>query len=393
MEDLALRFDNIGKVYPDGTRAVSGFTLDIRRGEFIVLIGPSGCGKTTTLRVINRLIEPSSGTIFIDGRDFRQIRPVELRRRLGYVIQRIGLMPHLTIQDNITFVPRLNRVPAAARRTRATELLEMVGLDPAQYLDRYPAELSGGQQQRIGVLRALAHDPDIILMDEPFGALDPLMRDQLQDELKKLQRTVAKTIIFVTHDMDEALTMADRIVLMKEGEIVQVGTPEEMLRHPKDAFVSQFIGRHRMLRQASEVAVGEVMLKNPVTGSHSMGIAQSLELMRRRRVDSILVTDSEGRLLGVLGLAQVQSAITEDRRCTAEELAAKEPALSPQDPVLEAMHRMLAEQRSSVPVVDDQGRAIGLVTQGTLAGLLGDALKVAHEAEPEPTPRSLHKLA
>ena len=381
MADAVLRFDNIGKVYPDGTRAVSAFSLEIERGEFIVLIGPSGCGKTTTLRMVNRLIEPSSGTIYLDGRDFRQVRPVELRRRLGYVIQRIGLMPHLTIAENITFVPRLTKVAAAKRRARAEELLEMVGLEPAQYLDRYPAELSGGQQQRIGVLRALAHDPDIILMDEPFGALDPLMRDQLQEELKRLQRTVSKTIIFVTHDMDEALTMADRIVLMKDGEIVQVGTPEDMLRHPKDTFVSQFIGRHRMLRQASEVSVGEVMLDNPVTGSTDMGMARSLELMRRRRVDSVLVTDGAGRLVGVLGLAQVQHAITADQDVKAGDLATPQRALNPTDPVLEAMHLMLRDQRSGVPVVDDQGRAVGLITRGTLAGLLGNALKVAHEAE------------
>lgn len=381
MADAVLRFDHIGKVYPDGTRAVSAFTLEIQRGEFIVLIGPSGCGKTTTLRMVNRLIEPTSGTIYLDGRDFRQVRPVELRRRLGYVIQRIGLMPHLTIADNITFIPRLTKVPAAKRRARAEELLEMVGLEPAQYLDRYPAELSGGQQQRIGVLRALAHDPDIILMDEPFGALDPIMRDQLQEELKRLQRTVSKTIIFVTHDMDEALTMADRIVLMKDGEIVQVGTPEDMLRHPKDTFVSQFIGRHRMLRQASEVSVGEVMLDNPVTGSADMGMARSLELMRRRRVDSVLVIDGDGRLVGILGLAQVQHAITEDQDVKAGDLATPQKALSPTDPVLEAMHIMLRDQRSGVPVVDDHGRAVGLVTRGTLAGLLGNALKVAHEAE------------
>ncbi len=381
MAGSLLKFENVGKVYPDGTRAVSQFTLDIHQGEFVVLIGPSGCGKTTTLRMVNRLIEPSSGTILLDGQDFRQVRPVELRRRLGYVIQRIGLMPHLSIADNITFVPKLKKVSQKARRSRAYELLELVGLEPSAYMDRYPNELSGGQQQRIGVLRALAHDPDIILMDEPFGALDPLMREQLQEEVKRLQRAVSKTIIFVTHDMDEALTMADRIVLMREGEIVQVGTPEEMLRRPKDAFVTQFIGRHRMLRQASEVTVDEVMLTHPVTVPADLGLARSLDAMRRRRVDSLLVVQRDGSFCGVVRLPLVQDAMNLGRECGVGELAETCKTLCPQDLVLEAMHIMLEGQPSGVPVVDESAHVVGLVTRGTLVGLLGDALKRAHEAE------------
>ncbi|MCL6446530.1 MAG: betaine/proline/choline family ABC transporter ATP-binding protein, partial [Alicyclobacillus sp.] len=242
-----LTFQQVGKRYPDGTEAVKDFSLKVGKGEFVVLIGPSGCGKSTTLRMVNRLIEPTSGTIYLDGQDYTSLHPVELRRRLGYVIQQIGLMPHLTIAENISFVLKLMGREKAERRRRAEELLALANMDPV-YLYKYPRELSGGQQQRIGVLRALAHDPELILMDEPFGALDPITREQLQDELKRLQRSVNKTILFVTHDMDEALKLADRIVIMKDGAIVQVDTPEQILRSPANDFVSSFIGPQRMLR-------------------------------------------------------------------------------------------------------------------------------------------------
>jgi osmoprotectant transport system ATP-binding protein len=217
------------KRYASGNVAVKDFSLEVKRGEFVALIGPSGCGKSTTLRMVNRLEEPTSGTIEIDGQDYTTYHPVELRRRFGYVIQQVGLIPHLTIAENISYVLRLKGVKIKERRARAIELLEMIGMSPEIYLDRYPKELSGGQQQRIGVLRALAHNPDIILMDEPFGALDPITREQLQDELKRLQRNVNKTILFVTHDMDEAIRLADRIVIMQDGHIVQVSSPEQML--------------------------------------------------------------------------------------------------------------------------------------------------------------------
>lgn len=377
--ETILEFRGVTKSFGGRAPAVRDFTLSVARGQLVVLIGPSGCGKTTTLRMVNRLIEPSSGSIWLEGRDCKTYNPVELRRRLGYVIQRIGLMPHLTIGDNITFVLRLLGQPPAARRDRAAELLEMVGLDPAEYLDRYPAELSGGQQQRIGVLRALAHDPDIILMDEPFGALDPLMREQLQEEFKRLLRTVSKTIVFVTHDMDEALSMADIIVLMKDGEIVQVAPPEEMLRHPADEFVASFMGRHRVLRQASEVSVADVMIASPVMTSASNGLARSLELMRRRRVSSLLVQDSQGRYAGVVRQSELQDHIEAGDQSPVGTLADRTVAtLAPSDSGLTAMHQLLSHQQvDSLPVLDADDRIVGLVTRGTLVGLLGDALRVA----------------
>lgn len=239
-------FDRVSKQYEDGHEAVKEFSLEVKDGEFLVMIGPSGCGKTTTLKMVNRLIEPTSGTIYIGQKDITKEDPVKLRREIGYVIQDIGLFPNMTIEQNIDIVPRLLGWSKEKRKQRVEELLSLVEMDPEVYAKRYPSELSGGQQQRIGVLRALAVEPPLILMDEPFGALDPITRDNLQEEFKVLQKKLNKTIIFVTHDMDEALKLADRIVLMKDGEIVQVGSPDELVNSPADEFVSTFIGSSRM---------------------------------------------------------------------------------------------------------------------------------------------------
>lgn len=371
-----LELVSLSKQYPDGTTAVDGVSLTVRKGEFVVLIGPSGCGKSTTLRMINRLIEPTAGTITLDGQDFTAYNPVALRRRFGYVIQQIGLMPHLTIAENISFVLRLKGVKRADRRKRAEELLRLVGMEPVQFLDRYPKELSGGQQQRIGVLRALAHDPDIILMDEPFGALDPLIREQLQDELLRLQRSVQKTIIFVTHDMDEALKMADRIVVMRDGRIVQDAPPEDLLRTPADDFVASFIGRQRLLRQASEVTVGEVQSDTAVSIPEDAGLAQALELMRRRRVNSLMVTGHQQTLIGIALLRDVQVALQHGDELPIGRYA-KHPlvAVNPQEPVMHAIRFMLAESVDAVPVIDDTGRLLGVVTRGALAGVLNDVCR------------------
>ncbi|MCL6445569.1 MAG: ABC transporter ATP-binding protein, partial [Alicyclobacillus sp.] len=336
----------------------------------------SGCGKSTTLRMVNRLIEPSSGTIYINGQDYMTMEPVALRRQLGYVIQQIGLMPHLTIAENISFVLKLKGVPQSARHERARELLRMVNMDPDVYALRFPRELSGGQQQRIGVLRALAHNPDIILMDEPFGALDPLVREQLQDELKRLQREVHKTILFVTHDMDEALRIADRIVLMREGRIVQAGTPEEILRRPSDEFVANFIGHQRILRQASEVCVGELMVR-AVTIDADQGMAQALELMRRRTVDSLIVQDSGGAFVGVVRADDVQAALASRESGRVRTIAKhREAFVRPYDVALKAMHLMLMFNLDAIPVVAPNGEVSGVITRGTLVGVLNNVLQI-----------------
>jgi osmoprotectant transport system ATP-binding protein len=241
-----IKFENVSKTYDNGGKAVDNLNFHVKQGEFVCLIGPSGCGKTSTLKMINRLQEATLGTIKVNGEDIMQQDPVQLRRGIGYVVQQIGLFPHMTISENITVVPKLLGWNAEDRKRRSEELLHMVGLDPEAYGHRYPTELSGGQQQRVGVLRALAAEPQIVLMDEPFGALDPLIRDSLQDELKRLQSKMAKTIVFVTHDMDEAIKLADRIVLMKDGEIVQNGTPEDLIYRPESAFVEEFMGSQHL---------------------------------------------------------------------------------------------------------------------------------------------------
>ncbi|WP_077621860.1 ABC transporter ATP-binding protein [Sediminibacillus massiliensis] len=240
-----IEFQNVSKIYPDGTQAIKNLNLTAKNGEFITLIGPSGCGKTTTMKMINRLIEPTEGTIKINGRNILDYNVHELRWNIGYVLQEIALFPHMTVAENITVVPEMRKWKKSKMNDRINELMEMVGLDPDQYRNRKPAELSGGQQQRIGVIRALAADPDIILMDEPFSALDPITREQLQQDVRKLHKEIKKTIVFVTHDIDEAMALGDKVCLMKEGEIVQADKPQNLILHPNNDFVKEFIGEKK----------------------------------------------------------------------------------------------------------------------------------------------------
>jgi osmoprotectant transport system ATP-binding protein len=256
----SITLENVGKVYPDGTVAVGDISLEVRAGELAVLIGPSGCGKSTVLRMINRLIEPSKGRILIDGADVSQQDPVELRRQIGYVIQNVGLFPHQSIRTNIGTVPRLLGWNRKRIKDRAEELLELVGLDPKRYGGRYPHELSGGQRQRVGVARALAADPLVLLMDEPFSAVDPIVRGRLQEEFLRLQEAVRKTIVLVTHDIDEAVRLGDRIaVLAESGRLMQYATPADLLSKPASATVSEFVGTDRGVRRLAVTPVRDVM--------------------------------------------------------------------------------------------------------------------------------------
>ena len=251
-----IRLSGVGKTYPDGTVAVQSLDLEVGRGEMVCLVGPSGCGKSTTLKMINRLIEPSTGTIEIDGEDVTSVDPVKLRRGIGYVIQQIGLYPHQRIEQNVMTVPLLYGESKATARARAHELLDLVGLDPDDYARRYPHELSGGQRQRVGVARALAADAPLLLMDEPFGAVDPIVRGRLQDEFGKIQRELDKTVVLVTHDIDEAVRLGDRVAIFQPGgRLAQYGTPLELLAHPADDFVADFVGSTTGLRRLSVTPV------------------------------------------------------------------------------------------------------------------------------------------
>ena len=241
-----IRYEKITKSYQSGINAVADFTLSIAQGELLAIIGPSGCGKTTVLKMLNRLVEPTSGRILLNGEDIRTLDPIALRRSMGYVIQQVGLFPHMNILDNIAIVPDILGWPAEKQRERANELLNLIDMNPAEFAHRYPHQLSGGPQQRMGVLRALAADPEVILMDEPFGAVDPLTRAKLQQELKALHTRLKKTILLVTHDIEEAFRLADRVLLMQGGQIVQLGVPAVFLEHPATSFVREYIGSHRM---------------------------------------------------------------------------------------------------------------------------------------------------
>ncbi|OPL07633.1 MAG: hypothetical protein AVO33_04460 [delta proteobacterium ML8_F1] len=363
-------FENVTKIYPGGVTAVKDMNLNIAKGELVVLIGPSGCGKTSSLKMINRLIEPSSGKIIVNGIDTQKLDGVELRRRIGYVIQDIALFPHKNVAGNIATVPRLKKWHSERIQARVDELLTMVDMDPALFRNRYPSELSGGQQQRIGVLRALAAEPEVLLMDEPFGALDPITREQLQDELKRLRQKVKKTIVFVTHDMDEALKLGDRIVLMKEGRIVQVDTPEGILREPANDFVRSFIGEKRLIRQPDKVMVHEVMLTNPTCIEADKGLHQGLELMREESVDSLLIVDELQGFLGVVEVQTIQLNLTQ--RKSLGEIMSSWPRVLEKDSVKEVVKLMVAGDLRFVPVVDEKNHIKGIVTRASVVNFVLD---------------------
>lgn len=297
-----IQFEHVCKSYGK-TPILKDLSFTIPDGQFVVLIGPSGCGKTTTLKTINRLIEPDSGVISIDGRDIRQTDKVTLRRHIGYVIQQIGLFPNMTVAQNICVVPRLLKYDKARCDALVPDLLKMVGMESSA--DKYPSELSGGQQQRIGVLRALAASPPIVLMDEPFGALDPMTREVLQDEVKNLQQKLNKTIVFVTHDMGEALKLADLIIFMEAGRIVQMASPEEMLEHPASDLVRSFLGKHGP-ENPPPSTVESFMRTNILSVKKDRGVLECAERMARGSVDTLLVTDQDRRYLGVVSIGDIR---------------------------------------------------------------------------------------
>ena len=368
-----VEFKNVSKIYPGGKVAVENINLHIERGEFVCFIGTSGGGKTTTLRMINGMLIPTGGDITVDGKNIHDIDPIELRRSIGYVIQNIGLMPHMTIRDNITLVPKLLKWPKEKRDARAKELIKMVEL-PEEFLDRYPSELSGGQQQRIGVIRALAADQQIILMDEPFGALDPLTREALQRLVKRLQQQMGRTIIMVTHDMDEAIRLADRIVIMDQGHIIQNASPDDVLTHPANEFVANLIGPER-LRQAkvNHLTAAEIMRPNPIKIHAQQNLGDALNQMHQYHVDSLMVVDDEDHLTGILDLKTLRNQ--QQPQLIIDDMKHAVPVKIKEDERLQMITEPLLERNwEYVPVVDEQNHLKGIITRSALVDVIYDAV-------------------
>lgn len=368
-----IEFQHVSKIYKGGKIAVDNLHLSFGKGEFICFIGTSGSGKTTSMRMINRMTEPTKGKILIDGQDIQKMNAVELRRKIGYVIQSIGLMPHMTIRENITLVQKLLKIEQEKRNQTAEKMIDLVEL-PREMLDRYPSELSGGQQQRIGVVRALAADQDIILMDEPFGALDPITRDSLQDLVKDLQERLGKTIVFVTHDMDEALKLASKIAIMSEGKVVQFDTPENILRQPANQFVENLLGEDRLLQAKPDTTrVNEVMLNTAITITTEKSLQEALRLMREKRVDTLLVTDNQNVLKGFVDI----EAINKNRGLTSsvgdilqtDVFYVQESAL-----LRNTLQRILKRGLKYVPVVDTDKKVVGIITRASLVDIVYDVV-------------------
>ena len=368
-----LSIKNLSKVYGGGKKAVDNISLDIESGEFIAFIGTSGSGKTTALRMINRMIEATEGQITINGGDVRKMNPVELRRKIGYVIQQIGLMPHMTIRENIVLVPKLLKWSQEKKERKAKELIKLVDL-PEEFLDRYPSQLSGGQQQRIGVVRALAAEQDVILMDEPFGALDPITRDTLQDLVKELQQKLGKTFVFVTHDMDEAIKLADKICIMSEGQVIQFDTPDNILRHPANDFVRDFIGQNRLIQDRPNMrTVKDAMIK-PVTVHADRSLNEVVKVMRERRVDTIFVVGNNNRLLGYLDIEDINQGLRANKELI-DTMQRDIYRVRIDSKLQDSVRTILKRNVRNVPVVDKDGETlIGLVTRANLVDIVYDSI-------------------
>lgn len=359
-----IEFKNVSKIYPGNQVAAENINLKFKDGEFICFIGASGSGKTTCMRMINRMNDITSGEILINGVNINEMDAVDLRRKIGYVIQQIGLLPHMTVYDNIVLVPRLLKWDEDKLRPIAENLIQKVDL-PLSYLDKYPSELSGGQQQRIGVIRALAADQDIILMDEPFGALDPITRDALQKLVKRLQKEMGKTIVFVSHDMDEALSLADRIVIMKKGHVEQFDTPENILKNPKSKYVEDMLGEEKLNEaKTSYRTVETIMLKNPVSLTKDRSTYDALALMRKKRVDTIFVTDEENHLLGAVGMFDIGRFGKHIK--SLDEVMEKVYTIRESTVIMNAIRDIYNLDIKNLPVVDAENKLVGLVTRASV---------------------------
>ncbi|MDT0308967.1 betaine/proline/choline family ABC transporter ATP-binding protein [Streptomyces sp. DSM 44917] len=377
-----LRFEHVTKRYPDGTVAVDDLDLEVAEGELVTLVGPSGCGKTTTMKMVNRLEEPTEGRVLLEGRDVADYDPVKLRRRIGYVIQQVGLFPHRTVLDNTATVPLLLGRRRSEARRRAAELLELVGLDPKVHGGRYPDQLSGGQRQRVGVARALAADPPVLLMDEPFGAVDPVVRERLQAEFLRLQAEVRKTVLFVTHDIEEAVRLGDRMAVYGEGRIEQFDSPAAVLGAPANAYVASFVGSDRGLKRLSVTPVERGDLEEPPVVRLNEGLAAAAARMRAEGVRWAVVLDEEGALHGWV---PADAAEADPKGLVAAHARRMDAWLPLGASLKQAFSTMLQYDAGWIAVLDEGDRFLGVLTPAALHEALrrsidADARDVAREA-------------
>ncbi|MEV5203722.1 betaine/proline/choline family ABC transporter ATP-binding protein [Streptomyces sp. NPDC053720] len=378
-----IRFEHVTKRYADGTTAVDDLSFDVAEGELVTLVGPSGCGKTTTMKMVNRLIEPTEGRIFLDGDDISAIDPVRLRRRIGYVIQQVGLFPHRTVLENTATVPHLLGWKRGKGRERAAELLDLVGLDPSVYGDRYPEQLSGGQRQRVGVARALAADPPVLLMDEPFGAVDPVVRERLQNEFLKLQEQVRKTVLFVTHDIEEAVRLGDRIAVYGQGSIEQFDSPATVLGAPATPYVADFVGADRGLKRLSVTPIEEGDLDQPPVVHLDDSLAKATERLRAQGARWAVVLDGQDNLHGWIPADGAGAGADGTVRAHARRMEAWLPVGAP---LKQAFATMLQHDAGWIAVIDAEstGRFLGVLTPARLH----EALRRSIDADAQDVPRA-----
>ncbi len=366
-----IKLENLTKIYPDGTRAVDNVNLEIEKGELCVFLGPSGCGKTTLMKMINRLIPITEGRICLEGVDITTIDETELRRNMGYAIQEIGLFPHMTVGQNIEIVPALKGWLKKDRGRRIEKLLALVRMKPEEFTDKYPNELSGGERQRVGVARALGADPPILLMDEPFGAIDPITRIELQNEFLNIQEKIKKTIVFVTHDIYEAIKLGDKIALMKQGRLVQYDTPTKLLYQPKDDFVESFVGADRAIKGLQLLRVKDVMDTSFTSAKAGDSIQLMKERLRKSGSDRLIVVDVDGNLMGWTFMSDL-----EDGRQIGEIVRPAIVTCTSDDVVSVALSKMLSSGLKELPVVKkDTNRAEGILTFAAIQNALSETVK------------------
>ncbi len=366
LENLTKHFEVPGK---EPVIAANNVSMEVGKGEICIFLGPSGCGKTTALKMINKLIPKTSGKIYIDGKDTDDLDPITLRREIGYVIQQIGLFPNMTIESNICVVPDLMKMDKKKSREKARELMEMVNLDANIFLKRYPRELSGGQQQRIGVIRALAADPPVMLMDEPFGAIDPINRAVIQDEFLKLNAKLGKTVLFVSHDINEAIKMGDKVAIFRDGILEQCDTPDEILSNPANSFVKEFVGTDRALKRLKLIKVTEAILPFRMAVNSDDPLDKVAEKMRNRNAHIAVMVGPRGRARGYITSEEIKG----DKSGIVSEYIDPIPGtIHENDNLHDAVSQMYVHASDWLSVVDDDGAYIGYITQHTIASLLGE---------------------